>query len=115
MRSDGLLVECQADRMSLSISRINVGEIFYIIARDYGRGHATAIVQQLSLVSLRIVSVTDQHVDTAADLKSRYRISYADAFAASLAIAKQVPLVTGDPEFRALEKDGIVTLSWIGA
>ena len=43
--------------------------------------------------------------DTAADFKNRFRMSLADAFAAALAKEKQAELVTGDPEFKLLEKE----------
>ncbi|MGH9623928.1 MAG: hypothetical protein ACRD4G_06275, partial [Bryobacteraceae bacterium] len=48
----------------------------------------------------------------ASRLKGRYPISYADAFAAGLAMKYSTRLTTGDPEFRALER---LRLNWIGA
>jgi predicted nucleic acid-binding protein len=48
----------------------------------------------------------------AADFQARYRMSLADAFAAALAKEKKAELVTGDPEFKALE--GEVKIRWIG-
>ncbi len=49
--------------------------------------------------------------DTAADFKARFRISLADAFAAALAKEKKAELVTGDPEFKALEKE--IKIIWL--
>jgi predicted nucleic acid-binding protein len=43
--------------------------------------------------------------DLAANLKSRVRFSLADAFAAALARKHKAGLVTGDPEFRAAERE----------
>ena len=51
-------------------------------------------------------------VIAAAELKSKHRLSYADAFAAGLAIREQAALVTGDPELRAVSD---VTIDWIGS
>ena len=59
--------------------------------------------------------VDDALVDEAADLKSRYPIAYANAFAAVPAMRLGVPLVTGDREFRRLEADGLLSLRWVGA
>ena len=50
---------------------------------------------------------------TAASLKARYPISYADSFAGALAMIKNCPLLTGDPEFRSLEKQGIIRIEWL--
>ena len=38
----------------------------------------------------------------AVELKARYRMSYADCFAAALAIAAHATLLTSDPEFEVL-------------
>ena len=49
--------------------------------------------------------------DTAAVFKARFKISLADAFAAALAKEKKAELVTGDPEFKALEKE--IKITWL--
>ena len=38
----------------------------------------------------------------AANLKARHAISYADGFAAATALLQDAPLVTGDPEMKAM-------------
>lgn len=43
---------------------------------------------------------------TAAELKARFPIAYADAFAAATGKHLDVPVVTGDPEFRRVEGEG---------
>jgi ribonuclease VapC len=47
----------------------------------------------------------------AADFKSRFNLSLADAFAAALAKQYKAELVTGDPEFNAVEKE--VKIRWL--
>jgi ribonuclease VapC len=49
----------------------------------------------------------------AAHLKARYPISYADAFAAALAKRNGAHLMTGDPEFKAVEPE--VAIHWLTA
>jgi PIN domain nuclease of toxin-antitoxin system len=46
-----------------------------------------------------------------ADFKSRFKISLADAFAAALSKEKKAELVTGIPEFKALEKE--IKINWL--
>lgn len=48
---------------------------------------------------------------TSANFKARFKMSLADAFAAALAKEKQAELVTGDPEFKALEKE--IKVAWL--
>jgi predicted nucleic acid-binding protein len=43
--------------------------------------------------------------------KARFRLSLADAFAAALAKDMKAELVTGDPEFKALEKE--IRIQWL--
>ena len=45
------------------------------------------------------------------DSSSTNRFSLADAFAAALAKEKKAELVTGDPEFKALEKE--IKIHWL--
>lgn len=67
------------------------------------------------LLPIEMVGVSDEGVLAAARLKSSYKISYADAFAASLAMTLDCPVVTGDPEFLVLERTGSLKVDWIGA
>ncbi|MGA7850025.1 MAG: PIN domain-containing protein, partial [Terriglobales bacterium] len=56
-------------------------------------------------------STTRALADTAADFKARFKLSLADAFAAALARERRTELVTGDLEFRALERE--VKIHWL--
>jgi ribonuclease VapC len=47
----------------------------------------------------------------AARLKASKRLAYADCFAAALARLKNAELYTGDPEFKAVEKE--VKVVWL--
>ena len=44
-------------------------------------------------------------------MKATYRISLADAFAAALARRRKAELVTGDPEFKPLERE--IKIRWL--
>ncbi|MFN0069388.1 MAG: PIN domain-containing protein [Limisphaerales bacterium] len=46
-----------------------------------------------------------------ADTAAGFKLSLADAFAAALAKEKKAELVTGDPEFRPLEKE--IGIGWL--
>jgi len=54
---------------------------------------------------------TADDIWSAAALKGRFPIAYADGFAAALAQKYNCPLVTGDPEFRRVDQ---LELDWIG-
>jgi predicted nucleic acid-binding protein len=44
-----------------------------------------------------------------------YPIPYADAFAAAAAKIYNAILLTGDPEFKALENKGIIKVKWLNS
>ncbi|MBI3894729.1 MAG: type II toxin-antitoxin system VapC family toxin [Acidobacteria bacterium] len=92
-------------------SLINYGECMYIVERERGieeAEHAANVIDQLAL---EVVSVDRPLVFAAAHLKARYPISYADAFAAALAKRNRGRLMTGDPEFKAVERE--IAIHWL--
>lgn len=94
---------------------MNLGEVFYLTAKDFGEPAAARLLQGLGNLAVEVVSVNDEQVDAAMRLKARYKISYADAFAAGLSVQRVAPLVTGDREFLSLVADGLIEVNWIGA
>lgn len=92
---------------------VNLGEVLYTVMRERGQEQADSAL--LALESTRLVFIPAERTLTltAARLKARHRISYADAFCAALSEISGYPLVTGDPEFRDLE--GTVQVRWIGS
>ena len=98
---------------SLFINAINIGEVFYIIARERGIQAAdyflTVILPSLPLA---VLDNSLEDVIAAARLKAVHALSFADWFAAATAIREQAPLVTGDPEFKKLGQ--AVEIDWIG-
>jgi uncharacterized protein len=48
----------------------------------------------------------------AAKIKGKYALSYADSFAVATAIKEKATVVTGDPEFRKVER--LVGIDWPG-
>jgi predicted nucleic acid-binding protein len=109
-----LWAQAETGRTKLVMNVVNLGEVFYIVAKARGEAAARTVLQNLQARRMEIVSATDDLVLEAATLKARYPISYADAFGAATALGRGVPLVTGDPEMRALNGEGL-RLQWAGA
>lgn len=111
---DGLLAGAKRNEHQCFMSAINLGEVYYRLVRLKGQGNADSFWEDVRAgqLPLSVVEVSRSRIQQAALLKGRYPIAYADAFAAQAAIEKDVPLVTGDPELRALEAVGL-TIQWI--
>jgi predicted nucleic acid-binding protein len=109
----GLWEQAEAGRAQLVMNIVNLGEVFYIVAKARGEASARTVLQNLQGRRIEIASASDELVLEAATLKARYPISYADAFAAATALGRGAPLVTGDPEMRGLSGEGL-RLEWAG-
>jgi predicted nucleic acid-binding protein len=70
-----------------------------------------AIARELRAAPIEFHPADRRLADLAADFKARYKISLADAFAAALAKDRKTELVTGDPEFKPLEKE--IKIGWL--
>jgi predicted nucleic acid-binding protein len=108
-----LLFQAAQGKHKLYLSVVNWGEIYYSTMRKVSQAEAEIRALEISSLPIEIVSVGDdlKLARQASIFKAAYRISYADAFAAALAKEKKAELVTGDPEFKLLEKE--VRISWL--
>jgi predicted nucleic acid-binding protein len=112
-----LIERAAAGEVALHCSVITSGEVYYRLTRLRGRVAADtfwsgAVAEQSPI---RLAAATTRRVEAAARLKSAHRVSYADGFAVGLAQELGAPLVTGDPEIKALADAGLVAVEWLGA
>lgn len=79
------------------ISWINLGEVHYVLRRLVGEDAAIQTVRDLrEVMEARLPD--ERVILDAARIKADQPMSYADAFAAALAVAQEAELWTGDPE-----------------
>lgn len=96
----------------LLMNDINIGETFYILARERGLDQAEYFINAI-LPNLPITKIgnTLAEVIDAAKIKAQHPVSYADCFVVATAIREKASIITGDPDFRHVEK--IVTVDWL--
>jgi len=90
---------------------INLGEILYMTKRTFGEGKKIELLSRISQLSFNILSVPDDLVLMAADIKASYPLSYADCFVVACAIEQSAVIVTGYPEFKSIEH--LAKVEWI--
>jgi ribonuclease VapC len=95
----------------LLMTVINVGEVWYTVAREDSTDAADESFKDIADLGIRVVDADWDLTLQAARFKVKGRISYADCYAAALAKNLAVPLVTGDPEFERLEKE--ISIIWV--
>jgi predicted nucleic acid-binding protein len=98
----------------VSMSMINIGEVFYLIAKRRGAAIAERFLSEIPALPIQNLVPDRRLILDAARLKSRFPISYADAFAVETARRKKAILVTGDPELLTLSKQEPIELLWVG-
>ncbi|OGO31908.1 MAG: hypothetical protein A2136_08900 [Chloroflexi bacterium RBG_16_54_11] len=99
-----VLEEAARGRTRVMLSVINLGEVLYITEREVGLVQAQAALAAVEQLPIEILPATREAVLAAAHIKANHGIAYADAFAVAAAIESGAKVLTGDPEFRYVEK-----------
>lgn len=106
-----LILKAEENRVNLLMSVVNLGEVWYSIARTNSPEVADQYIGEINGMAIEIVDIDWQITRQAALFKASGKISYADCFAAALAKLKKAELITGDKEFRSLEDE--IKISWV--
>lgn len=106
-----LFEECITKDREVFLCIINWGEVIYHALRAGGEEKARLAEEIMRALPINLIEANKELTSQAAHIKAFHKLSYADCFAAALAIKKNCDLVTGDKEFKKLEKD--IKIKWI--
>ncbi len=110
-----LLIQARHNEIRLVMHAVNLGEVYYDILKR--NDYATAQVTYRSIRQLPIRfedRIDDPMIFKVGELKSSYRISYADAFASAQTLLLNARLITTDhKEFEPLEKAEVLPVFWL--
>jgi len=96
----------------LFMNEINLGECFYILARERGIDKAEYFVHTvLPNLPIKKIANTFQDVIEAAKIKANHPLSYADCFVILTSLKENAPIITGDPEFKKADK--LIRIEWL--
>ena len=113
-RIEKILKQAREGKSLIYLHAIHLGEVYYITLRQQGQDLADLAYARIRAFPLTYIEVIDEELlHIAAKFKAKYPISYADAFAAAMAVIKSAFLLTGDPEFKALEREENVSIEWL--
>jgi predicted nucleic acid-binding protein len=103
--------ECVTKDREVLLSVVNWGEVIYTALRTGGEQKVRLAEDVMRALPLQIIDADKDLTRQAALLKANNRMSYADCFAAALTMKRKCELVTGDKEFRQIEKS--IKIRWI--
>ena len=108
-----ILQRAADEKHKLLMSVVSWGEIYYNTMREVSQAAAEQKARDIAALPIEIVGVGDDLAlaRQAAIFKATHKMSYADCFAAALAKENKAELVTGDPEFKEVEKE--IKINWL--
>ena len=106
-----IIADAHESGTPLMMTTVNVGEIWYITARETSEDEADRAVIELAQLGIQFFNADWKLAREAAKFKAKGKLSFADCFAAALAKENRADLVTGDPEFKQVESQ--VKLLWL--
>lgn len=106
-----MLADANEHGVPLLMCVVNVGEVWYTIALRRSARDADATIGWIKEIGVSFIDADWAMTQIAARYKAKGGIAYADCFAAALAKTRGATLVTGDPEFKQVEKD--VSIKWL--
>ena len=113
-RLEKLLKQARKGNTLVYLHALHLGEVYYITLREQNQNMADLAYARIKSFPVRYIDIIDDELLRKAGwLKANYPISYADAFAAAMAIIHKSFLLTGDPEFKKLEKKESISIEWL--
>lgn len=113
-RIEEILIRAKKGVCKLYLHAIHLGEVYYITHREQGIDIADVAYSRIKAFPIKLInSIDEELLLMAATFKANHSISYVDAFAAAMSKINRCPILTGDPEFKALEKQGLITIEWL--
>ena len=107
-----VLANAQQSSLPVLMNELNVGETYYILYRKRGLEQAEYFLDTV-MAGLPVAMISNDFnvVISAAKIKAQHALSIADCFAVATAQRENAVILTGDPEFKNVEK--FVEIDWL--
>ena len=106
-----LLHEAAVADQPVLMTAVNWAEVLYRMEQKRGTEGVETAKRFEATMPLEVVPVDLPLAELAAEYKVKAKLGLADAFAAALAKHKKAVLVTGDPDFKSVEKQ--IKIEWL--
>jgi len=107
-----VLADAQKSGLPVLMNELNVGETYYILHRKRGHEQAEYFIDTvLAGLPISMISNDFNAVIAASKIKAQHALSFADCFAVATAQQENAVILTGDSEFKNVEK--FVKIDWL--
>ena len=110
-RVEELIADAHERDIPLLMTVVNAAEVWCIKARRSSPSDADKAIHELRQLGIDFVAADWTLAKDAGYFKSKNKMSFADCFAAALARQRKAHLVTGDREFKQVERE--ITVDWL--
>ncbi len=100
-----ILEDAKKAKLTAYISGMSIMELYYVTLQEIGEDAARQMVVLTRSLPAKELSLSDDLILPAGDLKARYHISVADAWIAATAKFHGLTLLHKDPEFEPLKDE----------
>jgi predicted nucleic acid-binding protein len=108
---ESLISQAHESDIELWATNINLGEVWYNVARSRSEGEADHAIAEILRLGFKAADIDWELTRKATKFKAKAKLAYADCFAAALAEKLGAELVTGDPEFKQLSTQ--IKIHWL--
>ncbi|MCL2753750.1 MAG: type II toxin-antitoxin system VapC family toxin [Defluviitaleaceae bacterium] len=112
---ESLLIHASDEKADVFMHRANLIEVYYGFLREDGKKIAKSYVKAIENSRINIIdNISQKLMFKAGELKTDYKLSFADTFAVALAMEMDASLVTSDHhEMDVLDNNNVVSILWI--
>jgi uncharacterized protein len=112
---ENLLIQASNNEIEMIMNIVNLGEVYYDILKRNEVTTAKKTYNYIKKLPIQFKDrISDHMIYKAGELKTSYRISYADSFAAAQTILLNAELLTTDhKEFEPLKQANVVKIKWL--
>jgi predicted nucleic acid-binding protein len=100
-----LVAESVAGKTELFMSVVNWGEVYYSAWRARGQDAAQQMAAEISQFPIQVMNADLELTKSAAALRAKYNLPYANCFAAALSRIWKAELVTSDRDFAMVHSE----------
>ncbi|MGZ4816613.1 MAG: PIN domain-containing protein [Terriglobales bacterium] len=94
-----LLKKARVGDAVLLMSAVNWGEVLFVVLKAHGVDAMNKFESRLQSLPIQVLAVDHVSAKEAAEIRFRFKVPYADAFAGAVARQNEATIVTADHDF----------------